>query len=149
MRLSKLFLAASAAVLLAACQPSAETKSETTSETKAAAATTTKSSIDNVPHAQLPNIATPQTYRVDMMIDPQEEGMSGTVAIDVKVNETSDHIWIHAKEMTVSAARIDYKDGTSETLTFTPIPLEEAPSGIAYLKADKDLPTGDAYVSVG
>ena len=141
MRFSKLFMAASAAVLLAACQPAADTKpdakldasTENSAETKTTISQVVKAALVDVPHAQLPDTVSPRAYRVDMMIDPQEEGMSGTVAIDVTMNEASDHIWLHAKEMTVRSARIEYKDGPKADLRFNAIPLDEAPSGIAFL----------------
>ena len=133
MRLSKLFLAASAAVLLTACQPASETTSETLSYAKTAISETPKLALTGIPHAQLPDNVTPKGYRVDMMIDPQQDGMSGIVAIDVTVNDASDRIWIHAKEMTVSAARIDYRDGSTAELTFNAISLEDAPSGLSLI----------------
>jgi len=101
MRLSKLFLAASAAVLLAACQPAGgkaqETKPETAHDLAVEISKAGNEPLLNVPHAQLPDTVTPRSYRVDMMIDPQEEGMSGTVAIDVTVAEAADRIWISIK----------------------------------------------------
>ena len=148
MRLSKLFLAASAAVLLAACQPASETTSETLSDAKTAISETPKLALTGIPHAQLPDNVTPKSYRVDMMIDPQQDGMSGIVAIDVTVNDASDRIWIHAKEMTVSAAQIAYKDGTTSELTFNAISLEDAPSGIAYLSSSKNLPAGEGIITI-
>ena len=145
MRLSKLLLAASAAVLFAACQPA--------TDVKPAAAVSTKSSTGtSIPHAQLPDTVTPKGYRIDMRIDPQQDGMSGTVAIDVTVNEAVEKLWIHAKEMTVNAARIDYANGSSASLTFTAVPLEDAPSGIAYLTAaageDGTLPAGAGVITL-
>ena len=143
MRLSKLLFAASAAVLFAACQPSTQTAPDGQTSTEIA-----KAALSSIPHAQLPEIAVPSAYRVDMMIDPQAEGMSGTVAIDLTVKETSDRIWIHAKDMTVRAARMDYTDGTSTELTFHPIPLDQAPSGIAYLTASAPIAAGEGTITL-
>jgi len=143
MRLSKLLFAASAAVLFAACQPSTQTVPDGQTSTEIA-----KAALSSIPHAQLPEIAVPSAYRVDMMIDPQAEGMSGTVAIDLTVKETSDRIWIHAKDMTVRAARMDYTDGTSAELTFHPIPLDQAPSGIAYLTASAPIAAGEGTITL-
>ena len=140
MRLSKLLLAVSTAVLLAACQPATETSPTNATSTKQAAV--------NIPHAQLPDTVTPKSYRIDMMIDPQQDGMAGTVSIDVTVNEAADRIWIHAKEMTVPAARIAYADGSSLMLTFNAVPLADAPSGIAYLTADGDIPAGEGVITL-
>lgn len=148
MRFSKLLMAASAAVLLAACQPAAELGADTQVKLETAPAKAVQSTGNIIPHAQLPDTVTPKSYRVDMTIDPQLEGMTGTVAIDLTVNEDADRIWIHAKEMTVSAARIDYADGSSIPLTFTAISPEDAPSGIAYLTADGDIPAGEGTVTL-
>ena len=148
MRFSKLFMAASAAVLLASCQPAGETELEATSDTKTVISNAAAQALSEVPHAQLPDNVTPKSYRIDMMIDPQTEGMSGRVAIDVDVNDVSNRIWIHAKEMTVSAARLDYKDGTTIELTFNAIPIAEAPSGIAFLSSGENLPAGEGTITI-
>jgi len=140
MRLSKLLLAASAAVLFAACQPATDTNHLDTAGAKLATTT--------VPHAQLPDTVTPKSYQIDLKIDPQQDGMSGTVAIDVKINEAADRLWIHAKEMTVSSARIDYTDGTSIDLDFHAVSATEAPSGIAYLTADGTISAGEGVITL-
>jgi len=140
MRLSKLLLAASAAVLFAACQPATDTNHPDTAGAKLATTT--------VPHAQLPDTVTPKSYQIDLKIDPQQDGMSGTVAIDVKINEAADRLWIHAKEMTVSSARIDYTDGTSIDLDFHAVSATEAPSGIAYLTADGTISAGEGVITL-
>ena len=63
MRLSNLLLAASAAVLFAACQPSTDAKSANTDAPQNA--TVTQKASDNIPHAQLPDTVTPKGYRID------------------------------------------------------------------------------------
>ena len=144
MRLSKLLLAASAAVLFAACQPSTDVKTETVAATDSSAQFTSA----DIPHAQLPDTVKPKSYRIDMRIDPQDDGMSGIVSIDVTVNEDADRIWIHAKEMTISSARIDYADGSSASLKFNAVPLADAPSGIAYLTADSEILAGEGTITL-
>ena len=146
MRLSKLLLAASAAVLFAACQPSADVKPAANTEPVNTASP--KQALTKIPHAQLPDTVTPKSYRIDMMIDPQKDGMSGTVAIDVTVNESADRVWIHAKEMTVNSASIKYTNGSTTALTFNAVPLADAPSGIAYLTADGNIPAGAGVITL-
>ena len=137
MRLSKFLFTASAAVLLAACNPATDKRSDSD-----------PIALEAIPHAQLPDTVTPESYRVDMVIDPQEEGMSGTVAIDLVVNEAADEIWIHAKEMSVSSAKIEYADGSEVSLSFNPIALEDAPSGLAYLSAKDSIPAGEGTITL-
>ena len=140
MRFAKLLLAASAAVLLGACQPTVD---KTSVEAPGNAQASTQ-----IPHAQLPDTVTPRSYKIDMQIDPQQEGMSGTVAIDVRIDETADRLWIHAKEMTVPSARIDYSDGSTMDLTFHAVPLADAPSGIAYLTGDGNIRAGQGVITL-
>jgi len=147
MRLSKFLAAASTIVLLAACQPSAETASDAQSKTPSAVEMT-KQDVNAIPHAQLPEIAIPQAYRIDMTIDPQADTMSGTVAIDVEMKDAGQLVWIHAKEMTVSKASIVYDSGETFDLTFEPIPLEKAPSGLAKLLSDTVLSNGAATINL-
>ena len=133
-------------LLLAGCEKAADQLTEKSTE---AQLTQDAAQIYKlIPHAELPDTVSPKSYRVDMTIDPQQDGMSGTVAIDVTINESEDRIWIHAKEMTVKSAKIDYADGSSKELTFTAIPLTEAPSGVAYLTADGDIPAGDGVITL-
>ena len=148
MRFSHLLTATSAAVLLLACQPSEEavTPNETVIvDTKID--TAGQVDLTAIPHAQLPETAIPQAYRIDMTIDPQADTMSGTVEIDVEIEEAGEHLWIHAKEMTVSMAQLRYSDATVD-LTFDPISLAEAPSGLAKLVAERDLPDGSATLVI-
>ncbi len=140
MRLSKLVITASAAVMFVACQAATDVSS--TSNAVVASAEL------NIPHAQLPETVTPKSYQIDMMIDPTQEGMSGTVAIEAVINEDADRIWIHAKEMSVSSAKIEYANGETKFLTFIAIPEEDAPSGLAYLTADGKIPSGDGVITL-
>jgi len=140
MRLSKLLVAICAAMFFAACQP--------TTDADPAKAKSAERPVSEIPHAQLPDTVTPKSYRIDMMIDPDQKGMSGIVAIEATVNEDTDRIWIHAKEMNVSSAQIKYADDTTIRLTFTAVSLEDAPSGIAYLTADGAIPAGEGVISL-
>ena len=140
MRLSKLVITASAAVMFAACQAATDVNPTTTAAVTSAEL--------NIPHAQLPETVTPKSYQIDMMIDPSQEGMSGTVVIEAVINEDADRIWIHAKEMSVSSAKIEYANGETKSLIFTAIAEEDAPSGLAYLTADGKIPSGDGVITL-
>jgi len=141
MRLTKLLMAASAAAFLTACQPATDVQMAVPDATYTAAP-------EAIPHAALPETVTPAAYRVDMMIDPQDEGMSGKVEIDLTVNADTGRFWFHAKEMDVTNAKLTYADGTEFALTYNPVSLDEAPSGIAYFTADSEIPAGAATLSM-
>ena len=122
---------------LAACQ-----KSETS-----ALKTNEIFRVDEVPHAQLPGNVVPQSYRVDMKMDPDATSFSGVVEIDVDIQKPTDKIWLHGKTMTVSSATAMI--GTDEIpLVFTELPTADAPSGIAHLTSDTVLPAGKATLKM-
>ena len=126
-----LALAGALSFTLAACQNSTI---ETTDEVFR---------IDEIPHAQLPGNVVPQSYRVDMKMDPDAEGFSGVVEIDVEIMKPTDKIWLHGKHMTVSSATAMIV-GEQKPLTFTEMSAEDAPSGVANLTSETVLPAGKA-----
>ena len=150
MKISNLLATTCVAVMLLGCGGGKTTPNKTSTESnvETQALKRAQQDLSAVPHAQLPEIAIPQAYRVDMTIDPQSDTMSGVVEIDVDVKISDQLIWIHAKEMTVSKATISYRNGTEIDLKFNPIPLDEAPSGIAKLTSNQNLPTGKAVLKL-
>lgn len=103
---------------------------------------------DIIPQAQLPDTISPESYNIQFKIDPQADTMSGRVTINVNVKDKTQKIWIHAKEMTVSSAKIVYGADQSYPLEFTAVPLKDAPSGIAYLTSETELPQGAAAITL-
>lgn len=102
----------------------------------------------DIPQAQLPDTVMPESYDIQLKIDPQADTMSGRVSINVKMEEATNKVWIHAKEMTVSNAKIVYGGDQSFPLEFNAVPLEDAPSGVAYLTSETELPAGDAVITL-
>ena len=136
--LRNLALASAVGVSLAACN-----NSEITTKAPSSAMSDDVFRVDEIPHAQLPGNVVPQAYRVDMKMDPDAEGFSGVVEIDVEILQPTDKIWLHGKHMTVSSATATIGN-EQRVLTFTEMSAEDAPSGIANLTAEKVLPSGMA-----
>ena len=97
--------------------------------------------IEDTPHAQLSGNIVPQSYRLDLRMDPDAKGFSGVVEIDVDIQKPTDKIWLHGKDMNVSSA-IAIRGETETPLNFTELPASEAPSGISYLTSSEVLPKG-------
>ena len=133
--MTHLELAASAlalTVLMAGCSPKDNIAATATPDTKSEL---------SIPQAQLPGNVIPKAYRLDMRINPDATGMSGVVSIDVNLTEDISLIWMHGKEMSVSSATA-LIDGETIPLSYTAVDAAEAPSGIAYLSSEKNLPKG-------
>lgn len=134
-----LALAGTLSFSLAACQNDA-TKTDATSNEVFR--------VDAIPHAQLPGNVVPQSYRVDMTMDPDAEAMSGTVEIDVEIQKPTTKIWLHGKHMAVSSAEITSAEGKTYPVMFTELSAKEAPSGVAHLTTDEVLPAGMATIKI-
>lgn len=130
---------------LTGCKPS---QSSTPQDTAQEGQSASKSADNNaVPHAQLPGNVIPIEYRLDMRINPDEEGMSGTVSIDVTLTEALSKIWLHGKEMSVTSAQAQI-GGKTYPLSYSAVDPAEAPSGIAYLASETPLPDGKATLTL-
>jgi len=127
-----------AALMLTACL----------AQDKGASTENTVFHIDDIPHAQLSGNVIPQEYRLDMRMDPDEDGFSGAVEIDVNIQKSTDKIWLHGKEMTVSSAVAVFEGGKETALKYNAVPLEDAPSGLAYLTSDAALDAGAATLKI-
>lgn len=142
--MTRALLIAASALVLIACSPKAET--EVTSSTVAATApAAVNATRDNIPHAQLPETVMPSAYRIDLVIDPKANGMTGTVEIDAAMLEATDGFWLHAKDMSVTDARFTI-DGTDYSLRFDAVPPADAPSGLAWMQAAETIPKGDGTI---
>jgi len=140
-----LALATALSFSLAACKNSTSTSDTSSDKTSAAKGKIFR--VDAIPHAQLPGNVVPQSYRVDMKMDPDAEGFSGVVEIDVEILKPTDKIWLHGKHMTVSSATAMI-GGEQKPLIFTEMPTEDAPSGIANLTSETVLPAGKATLKM-
>ena len=137
MTLSRTLLcAASTLLLLAGCKAAEKAATETKQ------AVSTLVSDDAVPHAQLGSNVIPVEYRLDMVMNPDDDGFKGVVEIDVTVEHATNKIWFHGKHMSVSGAVAELPGGESIPLTFQTVDLAEAPSGVAYMTSEETLPSG-------
>jgi alanyl aminopeptidase len=61
---------------------------------------------DPPPLETLPRWAVPESYALDLRIDPAQKGFSGKVAIKLQLKQPSDHVWLHGKELKVEKVTV-------------------------------------------
>ncbi len=54
----------------------------------------------------LPDTVVPTKYRLELVVDPTQDRFSGTTTIAVNVNEATDHVVLHARDLEVSSAAV-------------------------------------------
>ena len=82
--------------LLTACSESGTPSPEAVPQTVVASAA------GEAPVGQLDESVTPRHYRIELRVDPREDGFSGITEIDVTFNEARDQVWLHGKNLQVS-----------------------------------------------
>jgi alanyl aminopeptidase len=101
--------------------------------------------IEVPPAGQLPTDVTPLAYRLDLKTDPDAEGFSGTVAIDVSLTAPHARIWLHSVEQDILGAKAVLDNGTEIPATFTG---NQAPGGVARLDFNSPVPAGTATLEI-
>jgi aminopeptidase N len=90
--------------------------------------------------SDLPRIARPLHYRIDVVPDAANLVFSGTTSIDLEVYERTDALTLHANELAFTMARLMRADGLG-----APIPLEaevDAEDQTVRLEADQPIEPG-------
>lgn len=56
------------------------------------------------PGLRLPDTVTPLAYELALDIDPEQEIFHGKVTIDIRIERASDHVWLHADQLSITKA---------------------------------------------
>ena len=78
----------------------------------ATTATTSTTAGLATPGVRLPDGATPLAYDLRLEVDPDRDAFTGTVAIHLRLDRATDHVWLHADQLELHDATWD--EGTLE-----------------------------------
>ncbi len=92
------------------------------------------------PRGRLPDTVTPERYSLALEIDPTLSQFSGEVAIGLRINQATQHIWLHGNNLSVSEATLEM-DGLSRPARYTQV---DPISGVARLDLDESAEAGPA-----
>ncbi|MEL6324226.1 MAG: M1 family metallopeptidase, partial [Pseudomonadota bacterium] len=92
------------------------------------------------PFGKLPPRARPLAYDVALKVDPREESFRGIVKIDVWLNEPSDGIWLHGKDLRVNAASINGRTATWEEVLNS--------TGVSRIVFPRTFPAGEVTLAI-
>ncbi|WP_430391244.1 M1 family metallopeptidase [Dyella sp. 20L07] len=77
------------------------------------------------PHGKLPRWAMPESYQLDFKVDPKQKDFSGTTTIKLKLEQASDHLWLHGRELKVSKVTVTDAAGKTQAAKYEDLaPLE-------------------------
>ena len=90
-----------------------------------------------MPAGKLDGAVVPQTYRLDLTVDPTKERFSGHVEIDVDVKKAGRFVWMHGRDLKVGKVTA-MVGGQPVAGTFRQVD----PTGVALVTFDAPLPAG-------
>ncbi|HEY6463120.1 MAG TPA: hypothetical protein VIY73_23280, partial [Polyangiaceae bacterium] len=96
------------------------------------------------PTLRLPADTRPTAEAIELHVDPRQERFSGAVDIDVRLDRPRSTIWLHGKDLHVTAATVTPEGGATVAGTWQ----ERHESGIAALALAAVVPAGKARVHV-
>ena len=73
---------------------------------------------DQPPLEKLPRWAVPDSYTLDLRVDPAQSGFSGNVTIRLQLKQPSDHVWLHGKNLTVEKVTVVDTKGRIHTAKY-------------------------------
>jgi len=119
-----------AALLSAACcpprvVPAAPAAPATASTETSAAAAESATPPAHEPPFRLGARILPLGYEVELALDPGKDTFSGRVRIRIEVREPTDHIWLHARRLTIGNASMNRGDEPAVALKQLPTTNEE------------------------
>ncbi|GEN99587.1 aminopeptidase [Novosphingobium sediminis] len=90
-----------------------------------------------MPAGKLDGSVVPQTYRLDLTVDPTKDRFSGHVEIDVDVKKAGRFVWMHGRDLKVGKVTA-MVGGQPVAGTFRQVD----PTGVALVTFDAPLPAG-------
>ncbi|NUO49682.1 MAG: hypothetical protein HOV80_12565 [Polyangiaceae bacterium] len=99
--------------------------------------------VEAPPQGRLPETVVPQSYVLELDVDPSKETFSGTVQIALDLKEARRRIFLHGRDIQVKSAKLDHK-GTKLALAATALPE----SGMLQLESASTIEAGPATIEI-
>lgn len=100
--------------------------------------------IPGAPAGRLSEHATPLAYALDLRVDPREARFSGSVRIEARIAEETSLIWMHGRDLTVSAARWVSAEGVERGAQWT----QSTTEGVAGVVFDEPVDAGEGTLEL-
>jgi alanyl aminopeptidase len=100
---------------------------------------------DDVPLGRLPRSVVPEKYTVQLRMDPDSAGFSGSAFIDVDVREATDVIWLHGRRLDIERAVVRTPDGEVVPLKAE---VADADGGVMKFSAPLKLAVGKGRIEI-
>ena len=131
--------------LLLACGGSPTPVVETTPDTDPVDPTEQGRPAEEPPLGQLPTDVSPTHYTLALSIVPSRDRFAGIADIDVQLERDRDVIWLHGKDLHVTAATVTPEGGEATEATWEIVNTED---GVAKLTLAQPIGPGNARIHI-
>jgi len=107
-------------------------------------ASTSANAISDYPTGQLPQGIIPTAYALELVILPDKDRFSGSVRIDLELNQPTDTIWLHGRNLDVTDVFLITSNSQKLTATYE----EMGKSGVARITAVEPISTPTATLHI-
>ncbi|KAF1687338.1 aminopeptidase [Pseudoxanthomonas broegbernensis] len=91
----------------------------------------------DVPRGRLPGWAVPRHYALELKVDPRQDAFQGQARIELALEQPSDHVWLHGKDLEVSRVAAVTADGGRVPAQWR---VADAQAGVARVDFGRRLP---------
>ena len=95
------------------------------------------------PQGELDDVVAPLHYRLELTINPRLDRFSGNTSIDVTLRAPTDRIWLHGKDLDVSAVYLTSPDGGRVEASYE----QRLDSGVALVTLAETVDAGTATLN--
>ena len=129
-------------VLLSAVLTACSGSDDAASDSDGISPQTAAGSESDAPAGRLDRKVVPTKYDIELTVDPSQESFSGRVSIDIQINEPTQLIWLHGKDLDVSEAYLTDSESRRIGASFE----QRLDSGVALLMLDETAAAGAASI---
>src|SRR4029453_6576543 len=97
------------------------------------------------PGIRLPAWVVPIEYDARLVVDPAQETFSGTISIRVRIERTTDVVWLNANKLEISEARLASGTRTGEKASVEIVPGDAHVIGF---RSSAPLPPGEGTLAI-
>jgi cytosol alanyl aminopeptidase len=99
---------------------------------------------ESLPTGRLPRNVVPTNVAIELKIDPQQTRFNGHVRMQVRIAEAAQTIWMHGRDLTITQAQIQAKNGKKLKLTSSQVDV----SGVLKFTAKEMIAAGEATIDI-
>ncbi|MBV34681.1 MAG: aminopeptidase [Rickettsiales bacterium] len=99
---------------------------------------------DDIPRGRLPASIQPTAYDIHLKVNPDKPTFTGTVTIQLNIDEPTSHIWLHGRDITAKNVTLTLKGKEPLSATYEEVDV----TGVAKLSFEEVIPVSQSQLVI-